>query len=81
MLQKVIQVGNSLAVVLPKSFAAEAGFKAGDEVVVDTNVMLRAAYVRPKKAARGAGLTPEFKQWLDEVAKKEADVIKALAKA
>lgn len=79
MVQKVIQVGNSLAVVLPSQFIREAAFKAGDEVHVETNARLRAMYIRPK-ADTTPSLTPEFKAWLDMVAEKEKNTIKALAK-
>ena len=34
MIQKVIQVGNSLALTIPKSFIDKTGYKAGDEVFV-----------------------------------------------
>lgn len=81
MVQKIIRVGNSLAVVLPKQFVEKASLHAGEEVVIETNLDMRAAYVRPKTHANQPGLTPEFKQWLDQVVKEEEDIIKALAKA
>lgn len=81
MLQKIIQVGNSLAVVLPKPFVQKARFKAGEEVQVETNETIRAVYIRPKSAKGDPALTPEFKAWLDEVVEKERDIIAALAKA
>ncbi len=80
MIQKIINVGNSLAVVLPKQFTKEAKYRAGDTIDVETNAVLRAAYVRPIADATMPGLTPEFKQWLDEISEKEADIIKALAR-
>jgi len=80
MLQKIIKVGNSLAVVLPKPFIDKSNYQAGDEISIQTNDMLRALYMRPKEDHDKPGLTPEFKQWLDEIAVKEAHIIKALAK-
>jgi antitoxin component of MazEF toxin-antitoxin module len=81
MLQKIIRVGNSLAITLPKSFIDKTNFKAGDEVVVQTNVALRAVYVRAESADTTSGLTPEFKEWLDDIERNESDIIKTLAKA
>lgn len=80
MLQKIIRVGNSLAVTLPKSFVEKANFKAGDDVSVQTNDKLKAVYVRAESADVTSGLTPEFKSWLDDIEEKESDIIKALAK-
>jgi antitoxin component of MazEF toxin-antitoxin module len=80
MLQKIIRVGNSLAVTLPKTFVEKANFKAGDDVSVQTNETLKAVYIRADSADITSGLTPEFKAWLDEIEAKESDIIKALAK-
>lgn len=81
MLQTIIQVGNSLAITLPKAFTQKAKFQAGDKVFVEANADIPAVYVRSAKADAGPTLTPEFKSWLDGIAKNEADIIKALAKA
>jgi antitoxin component of MazEF toxin-antitoxin module len=80
MLQKIIRVGNSLAVTLPKQFTDKANYRAGDTVSVDANHDLRAIYIRPKVYDDRPGLTPEFKQWLDDIVSQESDIIKALAK-
>jgi antitoxin component of MazEF toxin-antitoxin module len=80
MVQKIIRVGNSLAVTLPKSFTDKVNFKAGDDVSVETNEGIRAIYIRANSAMNNPGLTPEFKDWLDSIAEGEKDVIKSLAK-
>ncbi|MBI3559745.1 AbrB/MazE/SpoVT family DNA-binding domain-containing protein [Candidatus Gottesmanbacteria bacterium] len=79
MLQTIIQVGNSLAITLPKAFTLKAKFKAGDQVLVEANPDIPAVYVRKAKADAIPTLTPEFKSWLDDVIKEDADIIKALA--
>ncbi len=79
MVQTVIQVGNSLAVTLPKAFTQKAKFKAGDHVLVEANADIPAVYVRKASADAIPTLTPEFKAWLDDVVKEDADIIKALA--
>ena len=58
-----------------------AQFKAGDEVNVQTNDDLKAAYIRAESEDITSGLTPEFKSWLDDIEKNESDIIKLLAKA
>lgn len=80
MLQKIIQVGNSLAVVLPKPFTKLANFKAGDYVSMETNERIHAIYIRSKQYDEQPGLTPEFKAWLDEVSSKEKETIRVLAR-
>ncbi|OGG29269.1 hypothetical protein A3A63_03685 [Candidatus Gottesmanbacteria bacterium RIFCSPLOWO2_01_FULL_46_9] len=80
MLQTIIQVGNSLAITLPKDFTQKAKFRAGDKVDVDANADIPAVYVRPAKNGASRALTPEFKAWLDTILKEDTDIIKALAK-
>lgn len=69
MVQKIIKVGNSAAVTIPKSFMKEAGWKIGDEVVVKGNSKKRALLIQT-----------ELMQWLDEFTEKHKDFIKELAK-
>lgn len=80
MLQTIIQVGNSLAITLPKNFTQKAKFRAGDKVDVEANADIPAVYVRPAKPGINQALTPEFKSWLDTIIKEETDIIKALAR-
>ena len=81
MLQKIIRVGNSLAVTLPRQFTDESKYRAGDSVHVETNSSIKSVYIRPSTDNQTPGLTPEFKTWLDEISTKEKDIIRALAKA
>lgn len=59
-----MQVGNSLAVTLPKQFVDGKKIKAGQKVLVDTDVDLSLVQIRTKNSL-APKLTPEFKQWLD----------------
>ena len=77
--QKIIKVGNSLAVTLPASFVKEGRLKVGDEMVVETSPVYQTAFMKPRKMAGKTSLTPEFFEWLDDVSKKYKDVIKELA--
>lgn len=77
--QKIIKVGNSLAVTLPASFVREGNMKVGDELVVETAPIYQTMVIKSKKMAKKTHLTPEFFNWLDDVSKKHEDLIKKLA--
>lgn len=80
MTQKIIKVGNSFAVTIPKSFVNEAGFKSGDEVVVESDKDLKLMVVKPVGSPIQTKITPEFKAWLDDFNKKNKKVLQELAK-
>lgn len=77
--QKIIKVGNSLAVTLPASFVRESGYKGGEEVIVETSAPYNMMLVKPKKYARKASLSPEFFTWLNNFVKKNETLLKKLA--
>ncbi|OGD63579.1 hypothetical protein A2160_01755 [Candidatus Beckwithbacteria bacterium RBG_13_42_9] len=79
MLQKIIKVGNSLAVTLPKYFVTERRLKAGDNVFVEADAKIDLLQVRTK-ANIFPSLTTEFKGWLDQVTNRYSSTIKELAK-
>ncbi|MEK9179882.1 MAG: AbrB/MazE/SpoVT family DNA-binding domain-containing protein [Patescibacteria group bacterium] len=65
MTQKVLKVGSSVAVTIPKKSLAELGLKAGDEVVVETNkrtksVLIKRAAKQSVRQNRIAELTLNF---------------------
>lgn len=62
--QTVMQVGNSLAVTLPKQFVDAKKIKAGQKVLVDADNDLSMVQIRTKNS-KAPKVTPEFKQWLD----------------
>lgn len=77
--QKIIRVGNSLAVTLPASFIKEGNLKAGNEILVETMPIYQTALITTKKNKIKSQLTPEFFQWLNQVSEKYEDVIRELA--
>ncbi len=79
MLQKVIKVGNSLAVTLPRQFAKARKISAGQKVFVEADPELDIVQISTKGESNSA-LTPEFKKWLDEISEKHENTIKELAK-
>lgn len=79
MLQKIIQVGNSLAVTIPSSFADQADWKVGEKVLVE-NSGLEVLMIRQEKNSLRSGVTPEFYNWLKKFNAKYKNVLKELSK-
>ncbi|MBI4097062.1 MAG: hypothetical protein HY428_01470 [Candidatus Levybacteria bacterium] len=77
--QKVIQVGNSLAVTLPSSFVKAKKIKAGKKVYIDASAAIGLVQVRTS-GEKTSGLTPEFFSWLEKFNKKYKNALTELAK-
>ncbi|KXK10189.1 MAG: SpoVT / AbrB like domain protein [Microgenomates bacterium OLB23] len=80
MLQKVIQVGNSLALTIPKSFVDKTGFKAGDEIYVHQEPQSKSLIITTKDQAKKMKLSPDLFSWLNDMEEKYSEAIKDLAK-
>lgn len=80
MLQKIIQVGNSLAITIPKDFARQAKLRRGEEVAVETDVTSKTLLVKPKQLAGKESLTPEFFSWLNKTIEEYRPILEELAK-
>lgn len=79
MAQKVLKVGKSAAVTIPKEILEEMRLKAGDEVIVEFDKKKRSMTIRPDEATSArqqkiAELTHNFieryRKDLEELAKK-----------
>lgn len=79
MIQKIIKVGNSAAITIPKEFLQDARYKIGEEVALEVNSHLRTLVVKPKSQASNKTLTPEFKDWLDGFMKEYQPILEKLA--
>jgi putative addiction module antidote len=80
MFQKILKVGNSLALTIPKSFIDKTGFKAGDEVFVQQEPRSKSIIITTKERAEKMKLSPDLFSWLNDVEEKYSDAIKQLAK-
>lgn len=49
MIQKVLKVGSSAAVTIPKKSIEELGLHPGDEVIVEVNRKNRSVFIRPSE--------------------------------
>lgn len=80
MLQKIIRVGHSAAVTLPKNFLNRAHLHIGQEVAVETNDALGVVIVKPKEQLKNRLMNPEFQDWLKEFTLKHKGLLKKLAR-
>ncbi len=80
MTQKIIKVGNSYGVILPKEVLEQYNLSVGQEVEIDTNVLPHAFVVRSEKYKNTSQITPEFKNWLDNFSKEHTELLQELAK-
>ena len=78
MLQKVIKVGNSSAVTLPKQILEEFKIKAGDQVYVEldhsTSAVIISAKENPYK-----GVSPDIASWTKKFIEKNRKALEDLA--
>lgn len=81
MVQKIIQVGNSLAITIPSGFVKEAGLQAGQAIRVDQDSDTQVLTVQPVKkvSAKEDRLTPEFLDWLKKFNARYKDALTELA--
>ncbi len=78
MMQKLIQIGNSVGIIIPQVFRNEAGLKPGDKVEVKlkgNDVVLS----RSKRELSG-GVNAKFMKIVDEFITEHEDVLNELAK-
>lgn len=70
MVQQVIQIGNSIGVIIPKHVVEEKGIRVGDKLQVD---------IKPIKKTVG-GVDAKFMKMADEFIEEHKDVLQALSK-
>ena len=78
--QKIIQIGNSTGVIIPKALLDEAGLKPGSHVIIEQDPQDGTLTIREKgKAKKKTSITPEFLDILDKVNKNYGPALKELA--
>lgn len=75
MTQKVLKVGSSAAVTIPKKSLEELGIKIGDEVMVDVNPKTKKVVIEPI-----AKSNKEIIEWTNKFIDRYRDALEALAK-
>ncbi|OGG14575.1 hypothetical protein A2773_02195 [Candidatus Gottesmanbacteria bacterium RIFCSPHIGHO2_01_FULL_39_10] len=85
--QKIINIGNSLGITLPKDTVNKLKLKAGLPVIVDFDEEERTYRVDPrptkkeikKKKITSVAIKPEFESWANTFINKNIDLFKKLA--
>lgn len=80
MVQKIIRVGNSYGVILPKEIIEASKMKIGDEVEIESFPENLSITIRSQNAPYKTKITPEFKKWLDDFVERNHSLLKTLAK-
>ena len=75
MTQKVLKVGSSAVVTLPKKSLKELGIRIGDEVRVDVDVRKRRVIVEPAQK-----IDEELLEWTKRFIEKYRPALEALAR-
>lgn len=76
--QKIIKIGNSAGITIPREIREEAGFKLGDAVAITYNGENISVSPLIKKAPKG--VTPRFAKIVEDFISEHEDVLKELAK-
>lgn len=80
MTQKIIRVGNSAAVVIPKSVLEESGVKIGTKANVSYKADMESFVIQiGKKTTVQRPVSREFHQWLDQFIDEDRGLLKELA--
>lgn len=83
MLQKIIKVGNSAAITIPKEYLESIGAKVGSRVTISLDSSMRQLTVDlPEKknvSTKNAKLSHEFQGWLNTFLKEDKGLLDELA--
>jgi len=77
MIQKVLRVGTSAAVTIPKEILLSLEWKVGDKVTVETDPKRGGVFILPVRQGK---LDAELLAWTDTFIKQYRSALQALAK-
>ena len=80
MKQRVIQIGNSTGVTIPKKILKETGLKNGSFVYVEKDPNGKTIYITQKERIFNSSITPDFLGVLEKVNKRYGPALRRLAK-
>ena len=78
--QRVIQIGNSVGVIIPRVLQKESTLKPGDRIIVEKDPVGDSFIVSKKGTQKHLSVTPEFFSWLKKFNNKYKDALAELAK-
>ncbi len=79
MQQKVIQIGNSIGIIIPQTLAKD-NLKPGDTVVVEKDQASGAYIISKDKKAKLSSITPHFLSVVERINKQYAHALKEIAR-
>ena len=80
--QKVIQIGNSAGLIIPKTLMEQVGLKEGSQVVIEKDPSSDAlTIVKKGSTVHASSITPEFMKIIEKVNKRYGKALKELAQA
>lgn len=77
--QKVIKVGNSLGVIIPKTFAAQMRLQRGSIVFIEPDQTSTSFLVTKEKKSQLSSITPEFLRIIEKVNQRYGSALRKLA--
>ena len=79
MAQKVIQIGSSIGVTIPKDMAEQMKIHVGDAVEVNVNKAEGSLSVVPSAQKRKASVDRELVNWIEDAIERYRPALEALA--
>lgn len=80
MTQKIIQIGNSTGVIIPKAILDELGLQPGNEVTLESDLQSNSLIIQdPSKGKKTSSITPHFLTVLEKVNKEYTGALRNLA--
>lgn len=80
MTQKIIQVGKSAAVTLPRAFLKKVGWRIGSTIEVAADDASGEVHIRPVGKRSRRGLSPEFLAWSQDFVERYRPALEKLAR-
>ncbi|OGE34435.1 hypothetical protein A3H85_01455 [Candidatus Daviesbacteria bacterium RIFCSPLOWO2_02_FULL_40_8] len=77
--QKIIQIGNSTGVIIPKALLNQIGLETGQEVLIEQDPTTNALIIIKKGTKIKRSIAPEFIDILEKVNKQYGSVLRELA--
>lgn len=79
MKQKIIQIGSSIGVVIPKPLAEEKGYKVGGSINLHTEQDSNVIRIEPAEIKKESAVDPAILTWTNEFIDKNRELLKRLA--
>jgi len=77
--QKIIKIGNSTGVIIPKALLNQIGLETGQEVLIEQDPTTNALIIIKKGTKIKRSIAPEFIDILEKVNKQYGSVLRELA--